>query len=74
MYVPAYETEAMAFKETAMQMTASPPAYEAGKVEPGVKRYPVTLTSDQLHAHRRVPVRHRRGGEAGRPPEAETTG
>jgi hypothetical protein len=48
MYLPAYETEAMAFKETAMQMTASPPKYEAGKLEPGVKRYPVTLTSDQL--------------------------
>jgi hypothetical protein len=48
MYIPAYETEAMAFKETAMQMTASPPNYEAGKLENGVKRYPVTLTSDQL--------------------------
>jgi hypothetical protein len=48
MYIPAYETEAMAFKETAMQMTASPPNYEAGKVEAGVKRHPVTLTSDQL--------------------------
>lgn len=48
MYVPAFTTEAMALKETAMQMTASPPGYEAGKVEPGVKRVPVTLTSDQL--------------------------
>jgi hypothetical protein len=48
MYLPAFETEAMVFKETAMQMTASPPGYEAGKIENGVKRHPVTLTSDQL--------------------------
>jgi hypothetical protein len=48
MYLPAFETEAMAFKETAMQMTGSPPRFEAGKLEPGAKRIPVTLTSDQL--------------------------
>ena len=48
LYLPAFDTEAMAFKETAMQLTASPPRYEAGKLEPGTKRIPVTLTSDQL--------------------------
>ena len=48
MYLPAFETEPTAFKETAMQMTGSPPHYEASKLEPGVKRYPVALTSDQL--------------------------
>lgn len=48
MYMPAFETEAVAFKETAMQMTGSPPQYEAGKFEPGVKRVPVDLTSDEL--------------------------
>jgi hypothetical protein len=48
MYLPAFETDAMAFKETAMQLTGSPPHYESGKLEPGVKLRPVTLTSDQL--------------------------
>lgn len=48
MYLPAFETEAMSFKETAMQMTGSPPRYEAGRLEPGAKRIPVTLTSDEL--------------------------
>lgn len=48
MYVPAHEMEPMDFKETAMRMTASPPRYEAGGFEPGAKRQPVTLTSDQL--------------------------
>jgi hypothetical protein len=48
MYIPAYETEAMDFKDTAMRMTEKPPQYEAGKVEPGVKRIPVVLTSDEL--------------------------
>ena len=48
MYVPAYAMEPMDFKEQAMRMTAAPPKYEAGKLEPGARREPVTLTSDQL--------------------------
>jgi hypothetical protein len=48
MFIPAYELEPMAFKETAMRMTASPPKIEPDKLQPGVKRQPVVLTSDQL--------------------------
>ena len=48
MYLPAFFAEATVFKETAMQMTGNPPKYEAGKLEPGAKRIPVFLTSDQL--------------------------
>jgi len=48
MYVPAYELEPLAFKDMAMRMTASPPAYQAAKLEPGVRRAPAMLTSDQL--------------------------
>ncbi len=31
-----------------MQMTGAPPRFEAGKLEPGARRIPVTLTADQL--------------------------
>ncbi|MGA9140619.1 MAG: hypothetical protein WBZ29_10370 [Methanocella sp.] len=47
-YIPAYEMEPMTFKDTAMRMTASPPKIEPDKLQPGVKRQPVVLTSDQL--------------------------
>jgi hypothetical protein len=55
MYIPAYETEAMDFKDTAMRREAHPGRPDIGRIA----------------AHRRVPVRHGRGGEAGRPAAVE---
>lgn len=47
-FAPAYDIEPVKFKDIAVKMTSSPPAYSQGRLEPGVRRARATVDANQL--------------------------